>query len=207
MDKERKAKLIEAYNLQAEEREKSKFESWKADERGHFLSLLHIEGKQTLLEIGTGHGRDSLYFQEHGLGVTGIDISPVMVDLCRKKDVTAFVMDAVDLEFEDSTFEAVYALNSFIHLSKQELPVALANVHRVLQPGGLFYLGQYGGVDFEGVWDNDSYMPKRFFSMHTNKRLRQIVFNWFEIIYFQELIFGEEELNFQSIILRKSRDE
>jgi len=207
MDKQRKADLVEAYNLQAEQRDKNKIESWKADERGHFLSLLHIEGKRTLLEIGTGHGRDSLFFQEQGLGVTGIDISPVMVDLCRKKSVVAFVMDAVDLEFEDRSFEAVYALNSFLHLSKQEFPVALENVHRVLLPGGLFYLGMYGGAEFEGVWDGDSYTPKRFFSFHTNESLKQIVANWFEIIYFQELIFGEEEMNFQSIILRKSQDE
>jgi len=207
MDKQRKADLIKAYNLKAERRDKRSIEPWKADERGHFLSLLHIEDKKTLLEIGTGPGRDSLFFQENGFGVTGIDISPVMVDFCRKKGVVAFVMDAVDLEFEDGSFDAVYALNSFLHLSKQEFPIALENVHRVLQPGGLFYLGLYGGVDFESVWEEDSYRPKRFFSFHTNENLKKIVTKWFEIIYFQELVFGEEEMNFQSIILRKSQDE
>lgn len=207
MDKQRKADLIEAYDLHAEEREKFEIENWKRDERGHFLTLLNIEGKQILLEIGTGHGRDSLFFQEHGLSVTGIDISPVMVDLCRQKGVVAFVMDIVDLEFEYSSFDAVYALNSLLHLSKQEFPVALKNVHKVMQPGGLFYLGMYGGVDFEGVWEDDSYTPKRFFSFHTNESLKKIISSWFEIIYFQELIFGEEELNFQSVILRKPLDE
>ena len=203
MDKQRKADLIKAYNLQAEQRNKIQIEAWKRDERDHFLSLLKIESKQMLLEIGTGHGRDSLYFQEHGLTVTGIDISPVMVKLCRQKGVTAFAMDMIDLEFEHSSFDAVYALNSFLHISKQEFPVAVENVCRVLEPGGLFYLGMYGGVDFEGVWEGDHYIPKRFFSFHASERLKQKLSNWFEIIYFQEIFFGEEEMNFQSIILRK----
>ena len=72
-------------------------------------------------------------------------------------------MDINDLKFKNVSFDAVFALNSFLHLSKQEFPVALENVHKVLQPGGLFYLGLYGGVDFEGIWENNSYTPKRFF--------------------------------------------
>jgi SAM-dependent methyltransferase len=207
MDIQRKADLIKAYNLHAKEREKFEIEAWKRDERDHFLALLNIEGKQILLEIGTGHGRDSLFFQEHGLSVTGIDISPVMVDLCRQKGVVAFVMDIVDLEFELSSFDAVYALNSFLHLSKQEFPVALKHVHKVMLPGGLFYLGMYGGVDFEGVWEDDSYTPKRFFSLYTSENLKKNLSSWFEIIYFHELDFGEEELNFQSFILRKPLDD
>lgn len=203
MDKQRKTDLINAYNLQAEQRDKIQIEAWKRDERGHFLSLLKIESKQMLLEIGAGHGRDSLYFQKQGFSVTGIDISPVMVNLCRQKGVTAFIMDVVNLEFEHSSFDAVYALNSFLHLSKKEFPVALENVCEVMQPGGLFYLGMYGGVEFEGVWEGDHYTPKRFFSFHTSETLKQNLSNWFETIYFQELIFGEEQMNFQSVILRK----
>ena len=112
-------------------------------------------------------------------------------------------MDMVNLEFGHRSSDAVYALNSFLHLSKQEFPVALENVRRVLQPGGLFYLGMYGGVDFEGVWEGDHFKPKRFFSFHITERLKQNLTSWFEIIYFQEMFIGEEEMNFQSIILRK----
>jgi SAM-dependent methyltransferase len=151
MDKQRKADLIKAYNLHAEEREKIEIEAWKRDERGHFQTLLNMENKQILLEIGTGPGRESLFLQKHGFRVTGIDISPVMVSLCRQKGVRAFVMDIVDLEFEYGSFDAVYAIKSFLHLSKREFPDALKNVRKVILPGGLFYLGMYGGMDFEGV--------------------------------------------------------
>jgi SAM-dependent methyltransferase len=134
-----KANLIKAYDQQAEQRNKSNIEDWKATERAQFLSLLQKEAKRTLLEIGAGHGRDSLFFKGQGFQVTSIDISPNMVKLCREKGITAFVMDARDLSFEKCSFDTVFAMNSFLHLSKIELPTALENVHAIFQPGGLFY--------------------------------------------------------------------
>ena len=47
--------------------------------------------------------------------------------------------------------------------NKQIKTKALENVCTVLKPAGLFYLGMYGGYDFEGIWDKDIYTPKRFF--------------------------------------------
>ena len=201
---QRKANLIEAYNRRAEQRNKSKIENWKEKERERFLSLLQQDKKLSLLEIGAGHGRDSLFFQEHGFHVTAIDLSPVMVSLCQRKGISAQVMDMTALEFEPQSFEAVYALNSFLHLSKQEFTIGLENLYKVLQPDGLFYLGLYGGVDFEGIWEDDPYTPKRFFSFHTDESLKLILANWFEIIYFQRIVFKEGKKDFQSVILRKS---
>ena len=80
-----RANLILSYNSQAEHRDKSEIEGWKARERAVFLELLKSEDKQSLLEIGAGHGRDSKFFQESGLQVTCIDLSPEMVKLCQQK--------------------------------------------------------------------------------------------------------------------------
>ena len=203
-DKQRKAGLIKAYNQQAEERNKGGIQEWKVVERAYFLSLLQHEDKHTLLEIGTGHGRDSLFFQEQGYKIIGIDLSSAMVNLCRQKGITALVMDMVELGFARSSFDAVYALNSFLHLSKSELPTALKNVRAVLRPAGLFYLGLYGGFDFEGIWEDDFYTPKRFFSFHTDEDLKKILADIFETIYFKHISLGEDRKPFQSVILRKT---
>ena len=202
-NKQLKANLIEAYNHQAEQRNRSEIQVWKVAERAHFLSLLQKEVKQKLLEIGTGHGKDSLFFQEQGFGVTGIDISPAMVELCRQKGITTQVMDVIDLGFDKNSFDAVYALNSFLHLPKSEFPLALENVRAVLKPAGLFYLGLYGGFDFEGVWEDDLYIPKRFFSFHTDENLKEILSKIFEIVYFRNIEFSKDRRPFQSVILRK----
>jgi len=202
--KQLKANLITAYDRRAEERNKDGIEDWKAAERAHFLSLLRQENKQGLLEIGAGHGRDSLFFQEQGITVTCIDLSPEMVRLCQQKGLTAFAIDMVNLEFEQSSFDAVFALNSFLHLPKSEFPLVLKNIRKVLRSGGLFYLGMYGGMDFEGIWEDDFYTPKRFFSFHTDEGLKDILSDNFEILYFKNIHLGEDRKPFQSTILRKT---
>ena len=201
--KQIKTNLIEAYNRQAEQRNKSDIEDWKAVERAHFLALLQQENKQKLLEIGAGHGRDSLFFQEQGLKVTSIDMSPAMARLCQAKGISACVMDIVALGLKSSSLDAVYALNSFLHLPKSEFPIALENTCNVLRSSGLFYLGIYGGYDFEGIWEQNSYTPKRFFSFHSDENLKKILVEYFEIVYFRNVQLGEGNRAFQSVILRK----
>jgi SAM-dependent methyltransferase len=201
--KQLKADLINVYNQQAEERDKREIDDWKAEERAHFLSLLQDENKQTLLEIGAGPGRDSLFFKEQGLQITCVDLSPKMIELCQQKGLDAHVMDMVNLDFEQDSFDAVYALNSFLHLPKDKFPVALENVRNVLQPAGLFYFGSYGGIEFEGTNEKDPYRPMRFFSFHSDENLKRILAEKFNVQYFKRIDFGEEQLSFQSVILKK----
>lgn len=194
-----------SYDRQAEQRNTSEIEDWKAIERSEFLALLHSEHKQSLLEIGAGHGRDSKFFQGNGFQVTCIDLSPEMVKLCRQKGLNAHVMDMINVDFADNSFDATYSLNSLLHLPKKELPIVLDNIRKVLKPNGLFFLGVYGGYDFEGIWETDSYNPKRFFSFHSDEKLKQIVTKSFELLSFKRIVtFGDENIHFQSLTLRNS---
>jgi len=198
-----RSNLILSYNRQAEQRNQSNLEDWKANERAEFLELLKSEQKQSLLEIGAGHGRDSKFFQDNGLQVTCIDLSPEMIRLCQQKGLDARLMDMIDLDFPDHSFDAVYALNSLLHLPKTELPIVLQNIRRVLNPNGFFFLGIYGGYDFEGIWEKDSYEPKRFFSFHSDEKLKQAVTETFSLLSFKPIASRDGELHFQSLILRK----
>jgi SAM-dependent methyltransferase len=134
--------------------------------------------------------------------VTCIDLSPEMVRLCRQKGLNAQVMDVIDLDFSDHSFDAVYALNSLLHVPKNELPTVLQNIRRVLHPNGLFFMGVYGGHDFEGSLENDSYEPKRFFSFHSDEKLKQVVTETFTLLSFKQINSRDGELHFQSLILR-----
>jgi SAM-dependent methyltransferase len=198
-----RANLILSYNSQAEQRDKSEIEDWKAGERAVFLELLQSEHKQSLLEIGAGTGRDSKFFQENGLQVTCIDLSPEMVKLCQQKGLNAHLMDMINLDFADESFDAVYSLNSLLHLPKTELPRVLREIRRVLKVDGLFFLGVYSGYDFEGIWEKDSYIPKRFFSFHSDEGLQRVVTADFELLSFKRISSGDGGLHFQSLTLRK----
>jgi len=196
--------LRTAYDRKVDERAQKSLAAWKIEELAHFLQQLQAEGKQTLLEIGAGSGQDSLFFQENGLTVTCTDLSPEMVKHCRAQGLNASVMDFANLAFPEK-FDAVYARNCLLHVPKADFPGILACIRGLLHPGGLFFLGQYGGIDQEGVWEGDHYEPKRFFARYLDDQIKALVSTLFDLIYFKQVLLEDGTTgHFQSMILRKS---
>lgn len=196
--------LRRAYDRNARERESYDISAWKITERDRFLAMLQREGKRSLLEIGAGPGHYGRFFQDSGLSVVCTDLSPEMVRLCRQKGLAACVMDFFQLDFLESSFDAVFALNCLLHVPKAGLPGVLQAIRDLLKPRGLFYLGVYGGRESEGIWDQDSYEPKRFFSFHTDAQILRVAGECFDLVYFRPIpLEGEADLHFQSLILRR----
>ena len=195
--------LKQAYNNFAEHRDQTDLAPWKQAERMQFLARMQQENRRTLLEIGAGPGRDSLYFQQNGLNVTAIDFSEEMVRLCRNKGLQAYVMDFYRLDFPHESFDAVFALNCLLHVPKAQLDLVFQQIRKVLKPKGLFFLGLYGGKSFEGIWGNDTYEPKRFFSLYEDAAILGVVQQWFHLEDFHTVNLGEGTPHFQSILLRK----
>ena len=196
--------LRKTYDRQANQRDAGSIQEWKEKERANFLYLLQKEDKHTLLEIGSGPGRDGRFFQENGIEVVCIDLSPEMIKLCRQKGLTAYVMDMADLTFPANSFDAVYALNSLLHLTKVELPTVLKKIDSILAPTGLFFMGVYGGDEFEGIREDDQNDPKRFFSYFTDDHLQKVVSQVFDILSFRHIpVQRADNWHFQSLILRK----
>jgi len=197
-----KLNLKEAYNKQAGERDKNDMQQWKEEQRTKFTTLLKKENKVSLLELGAGPGRDSIFFMNAGFDVIATDLSSEMIKLCKAKGLNSFEMDFSDIHTLNETFDAVWALNCLLHVEKKNLPGVLKEIDSVLKPNGLFFMGVYGGQDSEGIWEEDFYNPPRFFSFFTDEKLKQIVSQYFDIISF-ETIEIEGKYNFQALILRK----
>lgn len=206
MDKELKDRLRQAYNVKAAERDSRSVPDWRTNLRDNFANLLLQEKKQSLLELGAGPGRDGRYFQELGFEVLCTDLSPEMVRLCREKGLRAEVMDITNIKLPPASFDAVYAMNSLLHLPKKELPAVLQQIKTVLMPDGLFFMGVYGGIDREEIWEEDLYEPKRFFAFYTDDQLKQILLAYFDIHSFTvtENVGKGDDPHHQSVILRKS---
>jgi len=198
--------LQRAYSRQrAHERDQAEKEDWKVAERQQFLDLLKREGKKTVLEIGAGTGADGLFFQKSGMRVVCTDLSPVMVELCREKGLEAYVMDFLSLDFPPTSFEAMYALNCLLHVPTNDLPKVLEKLQSLLYPGGLFFLGVYGGREEEGVHENDGHQPARFFAHHADEFMRQAVSPFFEILSFKTIPLKNSVWHFQSMVLRRRK--
>ena len=195
--------LRRSYDGAVEERESTPVSDWKKDLRRQFLISLQQEGRTSLIDIGAGIGAHSQFFQSQGIDVYCIDLSPAMVDQCRIKGLSGQVLSVLDLENIGRSFDAAFALNSLLHVPTSLLPEALSNISRVLSEEGLFYWGQYGGEYREGVYQDDHYQPKRFYSLPEDDQLREFASVDFIIEKFDQIQQDNSSpLYFQSLLLR-----
>ncbi len=191
------------YDRDVERRDAGTYPEWKRAARGRFLELLQDEGRTRLLEVGAGTGRDALFFQDHGLRVVATDLSPAMVRRCRDKGLSAHVMDILAPDLPAGSFDAIHALNCLLHVPGRDLPVALTALRELVAPGGLLFVGTYGGIEREGRWPDDG---GRFFAYHTDEFMERAATRCFEIISFERVPLPEEdvEFHFQAITLRRT---
>ena len=194
--------LIESYEKHAYQRESSTTDEFKERERSEFLKLLKEEQRRTILEIGCGPGRDAQFFQSQGLQVLAVDNAPTMVKLTAEKGVPAQVLDCYDLDQINETFDAVYTLNCLLHIPKKDIGHIFNLITTRLNGNGLMYLGLWGEENFEGVLEQDTYEPKRFFSFWEPETLLEAVQQSFKLEYYRKLN-PRDGVTFNSIIARK----
>ena len=110
-------------------------------------ALFKQEGTTTLLELGCGQGRDTLFFARQGFHVTALDYAQVALDALMAKAQAAGVAPLITtlhhdirepLPFPDSTFEGCYSHMVYcMALTTRELERLSQEVRRILRPGGL----------------------------------------------------------------------
>lgn len=110
-----------------------------------FAALL--SSAASVLDVGCGPGHIGRYLANHGLFASGLDLSPAMVACARRlnPEMTFTQGSMLALPFPDSSFAALVAFYSIIHLSREDAPLALVEFHRVLQPGGWLLLAFHAG--------------------------------------------------------------
>ncbi len=193
--------LQEIYDGVVERRAASPLEPWKLPERAAFLEILVREGRHSLLEIGAGTGVHGRFFADAGFEVVCTDLSAAMVEHCRAQGLTAVQQDFLQLDL-GRTFDAVFAMNCLLHVPREDLPAVLTRIRSTLVDGGVFFLGQYGGIDQDGVLDDDSYEPKRYFSFLPDDVLLAIVGEQFSVESFRVVELDGDNSHFQSLVLR-----
>ena len=191
------------YDTDVVRRRNKEMPAWKREERAHFGEMVLRNGKSSRsLEIGAGTGRDAAYYAVRGFEVVAIDVSEQMVLSCQEIGIEAHCMDVLNLSFEPNYFDAVYAMNSLLHIPHQLLPTALQQIKRVLKPKGYLYYGVYGGKRFEGIHKDDWAAIKRFFNYYPDHQIKQIVGEVFELVEFRPISLNQP-YHFQSMIWQK----
>jgi SAM-dependent methyltransferase len=97
-----------------------------------------------VLEIGAGYGAATGHLLKLASRVTSLEYDPRLLQTLRANhqcaELTTLCGDAATLPFPDQSFSSAVAILVLHHLKNRELQDrALAEVHRVLRPGGAFF--------------------------------------------------------------------
>ncbi len=96
-----------------------------------------------VLEVGVGTGKN-IAFYPAGVRVTGVDLTPGMLDRARKRaaklnrEVTLLLGDAQNLDLPDASFDSVVA--TFVFCSVSDPVLGLRELGRVVKPDGQIFL-------------------------------------------------------------------
>lgn len=104
----------------------------------HLLEQFSIPAGTRVLDIGCGQGVALERFRAKGMHATGITLDDTDLAVCRANGFDVCKMDQSFLEFEDATFDLIWARHVIEH---SIMPLyTLHEYRRVLRPGGHLYL-------------------------------------------------------------------
>ena len=100
-----------------------------------------------VLDVGCGPGHVTAYLAGLDVDVSGVDLSPRMVQYARRlhPGLRFAVASATELELPEASLGGVLGWWSLFHLSRDVLPGVLSTFARALVPGGQALVGTHVG--------------------------------------------------------------
>jgi ubiquinone/menaquinone biosynthesis C-methylase UbiE len=116
------------------------------------IELAELRGDEDILDAGCGTGLTTLRIAQQypECRVYGIDLSPKMIKAARNDaakrglDVDLCVGSITELPYPDGSFDVVLTNIMFHHLDLAEKRQAVAEIVRVLRPGGRYVSAEFG---------------------------------------------------------------
>jgi ubiquinone/menaquinone biosynthesis C-methylase UbiE len=149
-------------------------EPFNAALRGYVVRVAQPQIGMKVLEIGCGTGTNLELFTEAGCEVAGVDLSPSMIDLAKKKlgdRADLRLGDAAEIPFADSSFDLVLSfltlhemppavrtpvMKEIVRVAGADGKVLLIDYHPgpIRFPTGWFYKSVIYAIEFGAGWEH-----------------------------------------------------
>lgn len=141
---------------------------------------------QRVLDFGCGCGRAIRWFLASGETAEfhGVDVDAQAIDWCKKylRPGRFFTTPiSPPLPYPAEHFDAIYCLSVFTHLSESMQDDWLAELQRILRPGGVLLLTVYGAAATEVLNEEDRTLPRKVGFVHKRSgKLKGLVPDWYQ---------------------------
>lgn len=122
----------------------------------HLHELCHIGEGVKVLDVGCGQGPALRHFKSAGAEAIGITLNQTDVDVCRSLGFNVQKMDQSFLDFEQQSFDVIWARHVLEH---SVMPLfTLCEFNRVLKKDGMLYIEVPGAdTDAGHAWNSNHY--------------------------------------------------
>ncbi len=156
--------------------------------------LADIDGK--ILEIGFGTGLNLPFYPDSVQKLTTVDVNPGMNALAQKRlaashiNVEQQVLNGEKLPMADNTFDHV--VSTWTLCSIAQVDNALAEIYRVLKPGGTFVFIEHGLSDVPNVqvWQNRLNPIQKVIGdgCHLNRNIQALIEKHFDTVELKRFV-------------------
>lgn len=163
------------------------------------LSSIPREG--TVLEVGSGFGRDAEYIREKGFEVECSDAVPNFVEVLQKKGFKARLLNVITDEFGNK-YDMILADAVLLHFTPEESASVMDKVYGTLPGKGIFALRMKKGNG--PVWSREKLGEPRYFHYWQENDLKELLTDHgFEWLSMTESYTAHNDTNWMHIITRK----
>ena len=190
--------MCEYYEINAKRYAEETFSADMSEQYQRFLPLL--KERATILDVGSGSGRDACYLQKQGYQVTALEPSKNLCREIRKVFSGEIVCSDIQSYRPDKKYDGIWACASFLHLQEKEVLRFFEKIDLYLNDNGIVYLSGKNGIPTGEVSDG------RYFLEFTeglvekilavNERMKT------EELWYTEDVSGREGFRWMNVIFK-----
>lgn len=145
-------------------------------------ALTFVPKGGTVLELGSGPGRDAAYMQSKGYRVMATDATQGFVDLLQKAGHDSLLLNALTDEF-GTDYDMIFAHAVLLHFNPEQVRLVIEKAYKSLKPKGVLAFSVKLGKG--SAWTNEKLDSPRFFHYWQKPELDNLLkttsFSSFEI--------------------------
>ena len=168
----------------------------------------YLNPNAKILDLGAGSGRTYSYFNKRGYEYIGLDFSEEMRNYAYKLhgEFPYILDDMMNLKnyFADNSLDAVFAVYSLFHLSKEDFKKLFTDIYDVLKVNGVFLFTYQIGKGEEIVDEpylNEVGKKVLYISYQTNEQIKKLLdsFSYIELYRKEKIETSTSAINSNNI--------